>query len=72
MRVVKTVDPGSETPDWNGQIGSVPHAFEQASVPAANSVALVIGSPIMIKNPLPVLGRMGIAPGDTTRRWRTA
>jgi len=38
----------------------VPHVFERASVPAENSVALVIGPPIMIKNTLPVLYRMGI------------
>jgi NAD(P)H-flavin reductase len=29
-------------------------------VPAGNAVALVIGPPIMIKNTLPVLDRMGI------------
>ncbi len=31
---------------------------------AANAVALVIGPPIMIRTTLPVLDRMGIAPGD--------
>ena len=31
-------------------------------MPAENSVALVIGPPIMIKNTLPVLYRMGILP----------
>ena len=64
VRVVRTVDPGGETPDWKGQIGFVPHAFEQAGVQAADSVALVIGPPIMIQNTMPVLDRMGIAPGD--------
>ena len=64
VRVVRTVDPGGETPEWKGQIGFVPTAFEQAGVGAANSVALVIGPPIMIKNTLPVLDRMGIAAGD--------
>jgi NAD(P)H-flavin reductase len=62
VRVVRCVDPGGETPDWKGEIGFVPTVFERASVPAENSVALVIGPPIMIKNTLPVLYRMGIKP----------
>jgi NAD(P)H-flavin reductase len=63
VRVVRCVDPGGETPEWKGEIGFVPTVFERAKVPAENSVALVIGPPIMIKNTLPVLDRMGI-PGS--------
>jgi sulfhydrogenase subunit gamma (sulfur reductase) len=62
VRVVRAVDPGGETPDWKGEIGFVPTVFERAGVPSGNSVALVIGPPIMIKNTLPVLDRMGIPP----------
>jgi len=62
VRVVRCVDPGGETPDWKGEIGFVPTVFERAGVSAENSVALVIGPPIMIKNTLPVLYRMGILP----------
>ena len=65
VRVVRCVDPGGETPDWRGEIGFVPTVFERAQAPAGNSVALVIGPPIMIKNTLPVLDRMGISPADT-------
>ena len=61
VRVIQCVDPGGETPDWKGEIGFVPHVFERANVPAQNSVALVIGPPIMIKNTLPILDRLGIA-----------
>jgi sulfhydrogenase subunit gamma (sulfur reductase) len=60
VRVVRCVDPGGETPDWTGEIGFVPTVFERAQVPAADSVALVIGPPIMIKNTMPVLDRMGL------------
>ena len=60
VRVVRAVDPGGETPEWKGEVGFVPTVFERAGVPAGNSVALVIGPPIMIKNTLPVLDRMGI------------
>jgi sulfhydrogenase subunit gamma (sulfur reductase) len=61
VRVVQCVDPGGETPDWKGEIGFVPTVFERASVPASNAVALVIGPPIMIKNTIPVLERVGAA-----------
>jgi sulfhydrogenase subunit gamma (sulfur reductase) len=60
VRVVRCVDPGGETPDWTGEIGFVPTVFERAGVPAGNAVALVIGPPIMIKNTMPVLERMGV------------
>jgi sulfhydrogenase subunit gamma (sulfur reductase) len=60
VRVIRCVDPGGETPDWTGEIGFVPTVFERAQVPAADSVALVIGPPIMIKNTMPVLDRMGL------------
>jgi NAD(P)H-flavin reductase len=60
VRVIQCVDPGGETPNWTGEIGFVPTVFERAQVAAENSVALVIGPPIMIKNTMPVLDRMGL------------
>ena len=59
VRVIQCVDPGGETPEWKGEIGFVPTVFERAQVPAGNAVALVIGPPIMIKNTIPVLERLG-------------
>ena len=64
VRVIRCVDPGGETPDWKGEIGFVPTVFDRANVPAENAVALVIGPPVMIKFTLPILDRMGLAPGD--------
>jgi len=64
VRVVQCVDPGGETPDWKGEVGLVPPVLEKAAVPADNAVGLVIGPPIMIKYTLPVLDKMGLAPGD--------
>jgi len=64
VRVIQCVDPGGETPDWKGEIGFVPTVLERAWISAGNSVALVIGPPIMIKYTLPVLDKMGLAPGD--------
>jgi sulfhydrogenase subunit gamma (sulfur reductase) len=64
VRIVKCVDPGGETPEWKGEIGFVPTVLEKAKIPAENSVALVIGPPIMIKFTLPVLEKMGLGEKD--------
>ena len=64
VRVVRCVDPGGETPDWDGEVGFVPTVVDKASIPADNTVALVIGPPIMIQYTLPVLSKMGVAERD--------
>jgi NAD(P)H-flavin reductase len=69
MRLVTTVDPGGESPDWTGRVGLVPTVLEDLAPAAgsetpARSVALVCGPPIMIKFTLPVLTKLGFAPGD--------
>ncbi len=64
VRVIQCVDPGGETPEWKGEIGLIPHVIERANIPADNSIALVIGPPIMIKFTLPVLDKMGLGKGD--------
>lgn len=60
VEVIKTVDPGGETPDWNGRIGFVPTVLGEAGIDGNNTVALVVGPPIMIKFSLPVLAKLGI------------
>jgi len=60
VRVVKCVDPGGQTPDWDGQIGFVPNVAGEANISADNAVALVVGPPIMIQFTLPVLSKMGL------------
>jgi NAD(P)H-flavin reductase len=60
VRVIQCVDPGGQTAEWKGEVGFVPTVFERAKVAAENSVVLVIGPPIMIKNTLPILERLGI------------
>src|SRR5580704_12622596 len=62
VRIVRCVDPGGETPDWKGEVGFVPHVFEAAKVESPDPVVLVIGPPIMIKNTLPILDKMGARP----------
>jgi NAD(P)H-flavin reductase len=61
VRVIATVDPGGETPEWRGDVGFVPAVVERHPVSADNAVAVVCGPPIMIKYTLPVLERLGFA-----------
>jgi NAD(P)H-flavin reductase len=64
VRLVTTVDPGGETPDWKGKIGFVPTVVEETAPASANTVALVCGPPIMIKFTLPVLTKLGFEPAS--------
>lgn len=60
--LVTTVDPGGETPDWNGKIGFVPTVLGEMTPSPDNTVALVCGPPIMIKYTFPVLEKLGFKP----------
>lgn len=59
LKLVTTVDPGGETPDWKGEIGFVPTIVEKIAPKSENTVAIVCGPPIMIKFTLPVLEKLG-------------
>ncbi len=59
MKLVTSVDPGGETPDWQGKVGFIPLVVEQLGLLAENTVAIVCGPPIMIKLTLPVLQKLG-------------
>jgi len=65
VRLVTTVDPGGEMPDWKGKIGFVPTVLKEVAPSAANCVALVCGPPIMIRFTLPELAKLGFAAADT-------
>jgi NAD(P)H-flavin reductase len=64
VETIVTVDPGGETPDWNGEIGFVPTIVEKAAPAADNTVAIVCGPPIMIKYTMPVLTKLGFNDSD--------
>lgn len=57
-----TVDRKPETP-WQGRVGLVPKVLEELAPPAANTLALVCGPPVMIRYTLPVLLKLGF-PGE--------
>ena len=59
ISMIKTVDPGGETGDWNGTSGFVPVVLEHEKPSSENTIALVCGPPVMIKFTLPVLSKLG-------------
>ena len=59
VRLVLTVDPGGETPDWQDHVGFVPTVLEQAAPSPENTIAVLCGPPIMIKFTLVALQKLG-------------
>ena len=62
MKLVTTVDPGGETPDWKGSVGFVPAVLEKMAPSPENTIAIVCGPPVMIKYTFPVLEKFGFTP----------
>ncbi len=62
VRVVRTVDPGGETPDWKGEIGLIPKAFEEIGPKPDGSVVIACGPPIMLRFLFMSLEKMKFTP----------
>ena len=61
VKLVTTVDPGGETPDWKGEVGFVTPVVEKTAPSADNAVVVLCGPPIVVKMTLPVLAKLGFA-----------
>jgi len=59
VKLVTTVDPGGETPDWKGEVGFVPTVLSKVAPSSADTIAIVCGPPVMIKFTFPVLEKLG-------------
>lgn len=59
VRLVRTVDPGGETPDWDDEVGLVPQVFEKLSPKPDGSIVITCGPPIMIHFMLLSLEKLG-------------
>jgi sulfhydrogenase subunit gamma (sulfur reductase) len=64
IRLITTVDPGGQTPDWKGEIGFVPLVLEKLAPSSENTVAVLCGPPVMIKFTMPVLKKLGFQDKD--------
>jgi NAD(P)H-flavin reductase len=59
VKLVVTVDPGGENPDWKGEVGFVPNAVRNAAPSPEDTYAIICGPPVMIKYTMPVLAELG-------------
>ncbi len=48
VRVVQTVDPGGETPEWTGEVGVIPTVFEGLELRPKGRVVVACGPPVML------------------------
>jgi NAD(P)H-flavin reductase len=48
VRVVRTVDPGGETADWDGEVGLIPAVFEGLELSPEGRIVIACGPPIML------------------------
>lgn len=64
IKLITTVDPGGQTPDWKGEIGFVPMVLDKVAPSSENSVAILCGPPVMIKFTIPVLKKLGFKDKD--------
>jgi len=62
VKLVTTVDPGGETPEWKGEVGFVPTVLDKVAPTSKSTIAIVCGPPIMIKLTLPILTKLGFTP----------
>lgn len=64
VRVVRTVDPGGESPDWKGEIGLIPKVFEEMKLKPNGRIVIACGPPIMLKFLFLSLEKMKFAPNQ--------
>lgn len=64
VRVVRTVDPGGETSDWDGKVGLIPTAFEEMGLSPKNRIVVACGPPIMLHFLFKSLEKMDYDPGQ--------
>lgn len=64
IKLITTVDPGGQTPDWKGETGFVPMVLEKLAPSSENTVAILCGPPVMIKFTMPVLKKLGFQDKD--------
>jgi NAD(P)H-flavin reductase len=59
VRVVRTVDPGGETKDWDGEVGLLPNVFEGLGLDPDGRIVVACGPPIMLHYLFLSLGKVG-------------
>ena len=62
VRVVRTVDPGGETENWDGEVGMIPDAFERLGLAPEGRIVIACGPPIMLHFLFKTLEKMSYSP----------
>ncbi len=62
VRVVRTVDPGGETGDWDGEVGLLPEVFEGLGLAPDGRIVAACGPPVMLHFLFRSLARSGYSP----------
>jgi len=62
VRVVRTVDPGGESGECDGEVGLIPDVFERQGLPADGRTVIACGPPVMLHFLFKSLERNGYAP----------
>jgi len=62
VRVVRAVDPGGETADWDGEVGLIPAVFESLELSPDGRIVIACGPPIMLHFLFQSLEKLGYAP----------
>jgi len=62
VEVVRTVDPGGETDDWDGEIGLLPNVFEGLELAPDGRIVVACGPPVMLHYLFLSLGKSGYEP----------
>jgi NAD(P)H-flavin reductase len=62
VRVVRAVDPGGETEDWDGEVGLIPEVFERQGLAPDGRIVIACGPPIMLHYLFLSLEKLGYSP----------
>jgi NAD(P)H-flavin reductase len=62
VRVVRTVDPGGETGDWDGEVGLLPNVFEGLGLDPEGRIVVACGPPVMLRYLFLSLDKAGYSP----------
>ena len=62
VKLVTTVDPGGDSPEWKGKVGFVPSIVAWMQPSYEHTIAIVCGPPVMIKYTFPELLKLGFTP----------
>jgi NAD(P)H-flavin reductase len=62
VRIVRTVDPGGETEDWDGEVGMIPAVFERLGLAPDRRIVVACGPPVMLHFLFKTLEKTGYSP----------